>query len=153
MKRIVFIFCSALIVVACNTKETNSKETTHDFEKDKTTLYVITINTPKPDSKQVKKLDELTPVKKDEIRSITAEHFEISLNELADGSGYLAQRNVTEPTSDTGNSKIEYICDWCGATTTFKTTAGFLNFMLARGYKLISQTENIHGIDYIFNKI
>jgi hypothetical protein len=75
------------------------------------------------------------------------------LNELANGSGYLAQRNVTEPTSDLRNSKIEYICDWCGATTTFKTAEGFLNFMSARGYKLTSQTENIHGKDYIFNKI
>lgn len=148
MKRILFIFCTTLIVVSCNTKQTNSKETTHDFEKDKTTLYLITINTPKLDSKQVEKLNELPPDKKDEIRTVTPDHFEISLTELANGSGYLAQRNVTEPTSEIGKSKIEYICDWCGATTTFKTTAGFLNFMSSRGYELTSQTEK----NYIFNK-
>jgi len=65
----------------------------------------------------------------------------------------LAQRNVTEPTSNLINSKIEYICDWCGAKTIFKTTAGFLSFMSARGYELARQTENIHGKDYVFNKI
>jgi hypothetical protein len=151
MKKIVFILCSTLIVVSCNTKETNSGETTHDFGKDKTTLYLATINTPGPDEKQVKKLDELTPVKKDEIRSVTEDHFEISLNEVA--NGYMAQRNVTEPGSATGNSGIEYVSDWCGAITTFKTTAGFLSFMSARGYTLTSQTDNVHCKDYVFNKI
>jgi hypothetical protein len=153
MKRILFIFCSTLMVISCNTKQTNSTETTPDFEKGKTALYVMAINPPEHDSIQVKKLDELPPVKQDEIRAVTSDQFEISLNELADGSGYLAQRHVTEPTSDQGNSRIEIICDWCGATTTFKSSEGFLNFMSACGYKLTRQTENIHGKDYVFNKI
>ena len=153
MKRILCIVCSSLIILSCNTEQTKTTETRHNFEKDKSTLYVITIFNPKLESKQVAKLDELPPVKKDEIRSVTANYFNISLNELPDKSGYLAQRNVIEPTSNVINSNIEYICDWCGAKTIFKTTAGFLSFMLARGYELARQTENIHGKDYVFNKI
>ena len=163
MKRILIIICSTLIVASCNTKQTNSAETTnnfekdktttHNFEKDKTTLYVATINTTEPESKQVKNLNELPPVNKDEIRIVTTDNFEISLNELANGAGYYAVNNVTEPTAEKGSSKMEYICDWCGATTEFKTTAGFINFMATRGYKLVSQTDHIHSKDYKFNKI
>ena len=146
MKRIVFILCSTLIVTESNSKQPEATQTTHNFEKDQTLIYVITINTPKPDSKQVEKLDQLTPVKKDEIKIVTSERFEISLIELVDGTGYRAQRNVTTITG------MEYICDCCGAITLYKTTARFLNFMSSRGYQLTCQMEHIHGIDYVFNK-
>ena len=72
------------MIFSCNTEQTKTTETRHNFEKDKSTLYVITIFNPKLESKQVAKLDELPPVKKDEIRSVTANYFNISLNELQD---------------------------------------------------------------------
>jgi hypothetical protein len=146
MKKVLSLLCSALIMISCNKKQTGATETTHDFEKDKTTLYITTINTPEPGAEPITKLDQLPPVKKDEITSVTANHLEISLNELPDGSGFLARRK--EPTSGIG-----YICDWCGALTTFKTKEGFLSFMSARGYKPVTPAENTTGKDYAFSKI
>ena len=152
MKKIVFLFCCTLMMAACNSKQTKLTDTTHDFENDKTTLYVSTIHPAAKDTMQMKDINKLPPVINDEIRTITAPHFEVSLNEMSDGAGYMAQKTAEE-TSDKANMKKEFICDWCGATLTFKTTAGFLDFMKARGYKLACQTEGTHRIDYKFDKI
>ncbi len=158
MKKIIFLLCTAMIAVACNTPPTPTDPNPtdpsyHNFENDKTTLYLATNITTKPDSNKVENLTELTAVKKDEVKTITSARFEISLNKTDDSTGYMAQRKVTTSTANAAITKTEYICDWCGAASLFKTQEGFINFMSSRGYKLNSQTENANGTDYIFDKI
>ena len=153
MKKILSIFCSTILVISCTTKqaEPDSKATAHNFEMDKTTLYVVTVNSPEPDSNKVKDLSELPPVKKDDIRQVKEDSLKGSINK-SDGSGFIALGMITGESSDQRNSKIGYICDWCGWKIKFMSPEGFLDYMSARGYKVATQTENNDSRQYVFQK-
>ncbi len=146
MKSIVYIFCAAIIASSCNTQQSDVTENVEPG------LYVVSITSTKLDSTQLANLNGLTS-NKDEIKKISTTRFEITLKELSNGSGFLAERNITKPSSETLSSTTEYICDHCGGKMTFATTNKFLDFMSERGYFVTNQTKNGQGFDYTFGKI
>lgn len=146
MTRILILSAFIISLVSCNN---NASSSSKDGANNKdglnnSTLYIKTVTVTGTGSNENRK---------EKITAITTDYFEVGLEELANDSGYSAQKTITEPTS-MENFKLEFfsIVDVDGKDISFKTTTEFLNYMAGHGYEMVDQTKKRYGTDYTFKR-
>jgi len=90
---------------------------------------------------------------KDSGYYIATDYFEIGLYSLASGKGYIAEKQIEEPTSlENFRSVSLNVVDSSLNPIIFGSSTDFLNFMSEKGYSMKEQTVEKQHTDFVFVK-